>query len=71
MPLLRVKRHMATISLDQAERVWRSCGAQETRDQYLAMAAGAMFFQQQVAEPLLEPVDEFQGGVLFQICGEP
>jgi len=75
MPLLRVKRHMATISLDQAERVWPSCnklrqaglaqlmhGAQETRDQGLALPAGAMLLQEQVAEPLLEAVDEFQDG---------
>src|ERR1700731_1706982 len=45
-------------------------GAQEARDQDLALPAGAMLFQQQVAQPLLKPVDEFQGGMFSQVGGE-
>src|SRR4029079_18065669 len=41
--------------------------AQEPGDQNFALPSGAMFLQQQVAEPLLKPVDEFQGRVFFQI----
>ena len=58
MPLLRVKRHMATISLDQAEEsvaqlpelrqaglVQLVNGAQEARDEGLTLAASAMLLQ--------------------------
>jgi hypothetical protein len=46
-------------------------GTQEPRDQNFPLPTGAMFLQQQIAEPLLEAVDEFQGWVFFQIGGEP
>jgi len=45
-------------------------GAQETGDQDVALPAGAMLLREQIAEPLLEPVDEVQGWVFFQIGGE-
>jgi hypothetical protein len=38
-------------------------GAQEAGDEGLALLAVAMFFQQQVAEALLEAVDQLQGRV--------
>ena len=59
MPLLRVKRHMATISSD----------AQETRHQLFTLSAVAMFFQQQTAEPLFEVIDGLQYRMLGQIGG--
>jgi len=46
-------------------------GAQEARDQDLALPASAMLLQKQVAEPLFEAVNEFQRGIFFQIGGEP
>ena len=77
MPLLRVKRHMATDflrpggkslaelnQLSQAGVAQLMEGAEEARDQSLTLFAGAMFLQQQITEPLLEPVNEFQSGVL-------
>src|SRR5579884_2656051 len=80
MPLLRVKRHMAAISSRQA---WRGLaqlhplrqaglpqwvdGAEEAVGERLALTAGAVFFEQQVTEPLFEAVDEFQHRVAGQI----
>lgn len=42
-------------------------GFEESRDECLALFAGAVFLQQQIAEALLETIDEIQGGVQFQV----
>ena len=43
--------------------------AQETRHQLFTLSAVAMFFQQQIAEPLLEAIDGLQHRMLGQISG--
>ena len=45
-------------------------GAEKARDQLFTLFAGAMFFQQQVAEPLFEAIDRFQRRMLGQISLE-
>src|SRR5579872_6686514 len=42
-------------------------GAQKARHQLLALLAGAVFFQQQVAEALFEAIDSLQNWVLRQV----
>ena len=44
-------------------------GAEETGRQSLALLAGAVLFQQQVAEPLFEAIDQLQRRVGSQVSG--
>jgi hypothetical protein len=79
MALLRVKRHMVAISVDQELRVSPSCtscgrraGAtgrqpEGTGGQLPALFASAVLFQQQVAKALLEPIDDIEGRMSGQI----
>ena len=62
----------------ERDGVWREAGlaeigdcAQEARDQLLALFTGFVLLQQQVAEPLLKPIDFVQRGVLRQIREQP
>ncbi len=55
-----VERFSELNQLRQAGLAQLGDGAEESRREFLALAARAVFFQQQVAEPLLEAVDELE-----------
>ena len=55
--------------LRQAGLAQLTHGAEEARRQRLALLAGAVFVQQQVAEPLFEAVDQFQRRISGQVSG--
>src|SRR4051812_2228675 len=45
-------------------------GAEESGSKFFALFASAVFFQQQVTEPLFEAVEDVQDGMSGQISGE-